>query len=84
LEDTGQKHISEGVLAVLKGAWRSGFTTKSDFAREHADYVAMAACLGLITTRITLDVWGREWQISAKGLHMLESHYGINTDAEEA
>lgn len=47
-------------------------TTKSDFARAWADYLAMAASQGLITTKLYGDVYGREWQITAKGLTALE------------
>lgn len=64
-------------------SWRNSFSTKSDFAREYADYVAMAASLGWITTRIMTDVFGRQWCPTAKGLGALNEIYGIDTDEED-
>lgn len=52
-------------------AWREGFTVKSTFAREHAQYVAAAASMQLITTRLTRDTYGSEWQITSKGLRWI-------------
>lgn len=78
--------IDANVCKVLTEAWQRGFTTKSDFSRELADYVAIAACMGWVTTRIfPPDVWGSTWQITSKGLLALEELYGINTeeDSEE-
>lgn len=69
---------------VLKEAWSTGFTTKGDFARHNADYVAIAACMGWITTRIfPPDLWGSTWQITSKGLAALEELYGIDTEEDE-
>ena len=69
---------------MLLEAWKNGFTTKSDFAREFADYVAIAACMGWASTRIfPPDVWGSSWQITAKGLLALEELYGIDTTEED-
>jgi hypothetical protein len=68
---------------VLHTIWTCQVTTKSDFAREHADFVAMAASMGLISTRIMEEVYGRQWQITSRGLAALEEHYGIKTTEEE-
>jgi hypothetical protein len=56
---------------VIEKSWRGGFTTRSDFAREHADYIAIAACKGLITTGYLDGEWGRTWYVTAKGLKYL-------------
>jgi hypothetical protein len=56
------------VDAVLKRAWLVGFRTKSNFAREFADEVAIAASLGLISTKIGKDKFDRAWHITRKGL----------------
>jgi hypothetical protein len=78
------KGIDAQVCRVLVEAWKAGFTTKSDFSRECADYVAIAACMGFITTRIfPPDVWGSTWNITSKGLLALESVYGIDTEEED-
>lgn len=53
---------------VVEQAWRAPFTVKSDLARKFAEHVAMAASLGLITTRITKGVYGCVWHITPKGL----------------
>jgi hypothetical protein len=80
---TGKAGMDRAVCAVLCEAWRTGFTTKSDFGRENADYVAIASCMGWITTRIfPPDVWGSTWNITSKGLLALESIYGVNTEED--
>ena len=58
---------------VLTAAWRGGFSVKSDFARTHAESVAAAACLGLITTGHLPDQtkFGRDWHITTNGLRQL-------------
>lgn len=67
---------------VLHTIWTYQVTTKSDFAREYADYVAMAASMGFISTRIMEHVYGRQWQVTARGLDVLEHTYGIKTNEE--
>jgi len=62
---------------VLARAWAAPFTTKSDFARECADLVAMAASDGFITTRIATGLYGNQWQITSKGLTHLETLGGF-------
>lgn len=59
------------LIEVLSRAWNSPFTTKSDFARENANVIAMAASDGFITTRIATGLYGRAWQITPKGLQHL-------------
>ncbi len=71
-ETRGQKLIDRNLHEVLNVVWTSDVTTKSDFARAWADYIAMAASMDLITTRVADTVYSRHWQITAKGLHLLE------------
>ena len=61
------------LTATLSAAWRGGFSVKSNFAREHAQSIAAAACLGLITTRSLPRgyAFGRTWWITTKGLSQL-------------
>jgi hypothetical protein len=61
------------LTATLNAAWRGGFSVKSNFAREHAEAIAAAACLGLITTQSIPRgaAFGRTWLITAKGLSHL-------------
>ena len=65
--------VSHGptLTEVLEQAWRGGFATKSNFARSHADPIAQAACLGLITTQHSGDTFGRIWRITPAGLERL-------------
>lgn len=58
---------------VLRKAWTDGIATKGDFARYNADFVAMAASEGYITTRQAAGLFGRSWQITPEGL----KHYWI-------
>lgn len=78
-----KSNIDAKIRTVLIEAWQRGFTTKSDFARENADYVAIAACMGFTTTRIfPPDVWGSTWNITSKGLLALEAIYGVKTEED--
>jgi hypothetical protein len=58
-------------MKVLRRAWLAPFTISCDFARQYAAYVALAACKGLITTRISNGVFGRTWRITAIGLRLI-------------
>jgi hypothetical protein len=53
---------------VLVEVWKQEVKVKGDFARTHADMIAMAASLSLITTRVGPNVFGGAWQITGKGL----------------
>lgn len=48
-------------------------TTKSDYARLHADILAMLACEGMVTTREIGGDYGNRWRLTAKGLDRLEN-----------
>lgn len=58
--------------AAITRAWADGFSTRSDFARQHAEAVAEAACLGLITTfNPTTGRHGKQWLVTPKGCKQL-------------
>ncbi len=59
------------LLKVLQEIYIHGATTKSNLARDNASIIAMCACEGLITTRVTAGVYSSEWRVTAKGLHLL-------------
>jgi hypothetical protein len=63
--------MNKSIDPVLRKAWLHGFRTKSDFARLHADEVAIAASLGLITTKIGSQRFDRNWHITRKGMGYL-------------
>lgn len=58
--------------SVLDRAWRSPFTTKSDFARQYADFIAIASFEGMITTKLSEETWGKEWLITELGMAFRE------------
>ena len=60
---------------VLIEAWAGGFTTKSKFARESANIIAVAATEGLITTRLEEEVWGNRWMITEKGMNLMKERH---------
>jgi hypothetical protein len=64
---------------VLRRAWQRPFKIKSNFARDHADIVAMAASDGLITTKLATGLYGWEWIITPQGLAHLYSLTGRNS-----
>jgi hypothetical protein len=58
---------------VLQHIWLTGrLRVQSDYARQQAAEIAMAASLGLITTREPNSRYGRDWRLTAKGLRLLE------------
>ena len=60
-----------GLRRVVDEAWTRGFTVLNNFARAHMAEVAMAASLGLITTKVDKSTYGRVWRITSKGLRWL-------------
>ena len=71
------------IICILEEAWQRPFKTKSDFARYHADMIAMAASDGLITTKLATGVYTREWRITPKGLSRLYSLGGVDQGEDE-
>lgn len=71
------KRTSSLVAVLDEARWRP-FTTKGDFARNHADVIAMAASDGLLTTRIATGLYGRKWSVTAAGLRRLETLKGMH------
>ena len=55
------EQIGPKLTDVLVKAWNEPFLTKSDFARVHADYVAIACEMGYLTVQ------------DGKGLVMVEN-----------
>jgi hypothetical protein len=68
------------IMDVLENAWLKPFKTKSDFAREHADLIAMAASDGLLTTKIATGLYQRHWLLTPKGLSLLHALTGQDHD----
>jgi len=58
---------------VVMMAHLQPFRTKSDFAREQADYVAIAASIGLISVAQGAFTFNREWRVTAKGIRYLQN-----------
>jgi hypothetical protein len=80
-ERLGQGRIEGELAPILFKAWKSGFTVQSNFAREEAGLVAMAASLQLITTRVSDGVYSSDWQITGKGIRLLNELEWIDDDA---
>jgi hypothetical protein len=53
---------------ILRRAWVNPFSTKSDYARLHANLIALAASRGYITTRLNRESYGTRWLITPGGL----------------
>ena len=70
-EAIGPKRIEKDLAPILFEAWKSGFAVSSNFARQQAPYVAMAASMQLITTRIAEGLYSSQWLITAKGIRLL-------------
>lgn len=65
------QQVDKELLAVLRTAWTDGFAIQSNFYRENAAVVSMAASRGLITTRIDRDKYGKRWLVTPKGLEKI-------------
>lgn len=63
------------IYNVLERAWKGGFSTKSDFARKHANEVAVCASLGYITTKEKPKTFSNVWRITNPGLEILNECY---------
>lgn len=70
-ERLGLGRIDGELCPILFKAWQHGFTVQSDFARSNAGLVGMAASLQLITTRVSEGVYSSNWQITGKGIRLL-------------
>lgn len=79
-ERIGPKRIEQDLGPILMEAWREGFMVQSNFARENAPKVAMAASMSLITTRVTEGVYSSTWLITAKGIRFLNELELIEKD----
>lgn len=75
-EALGQTLIDD-VAHVLLRCHDAPPSVQSDFARSNASEVAMAASLGLITTKLhdphLFTQFGREWRLTSRGLRTLEN-----------
>lgn len=69
--------IPEEALEIAGVAYLKPFLTKSDYARQHATMVALAASLGLITCLYPGGAaYGNTWRTTRRGLRLLET-YGL-------
>ena len=71
LKPTDRDEYVENLVAlfiVVDRSLRNPFTVKSDFARQGALHVAIAASEGFITTKIEEDIWGRHWTVTPLGM----------------
>lgn len=65
--------VSKDISAVIDRAFMGGVTVQSDFARANASILAMAASMGLITTKTSEGDFGRTWRATCDGLLWLET-----------
>lgn len=72
--------IEDKLVDVVLEAQTGRFTVSSDFARQNAEYVAMAASMQLITTRIHMNAFGRQWVPTVLGLKLLSE---VELDEED-
>lgn len=60
---------------VVYQGWAGGFTVASDLARREAGWVAVAATLGLITTREADGSFGRVWYVTEGGIRFINNYW---------
>lgn len=73
--------IDQKLFDVVLEAFKRSFTVQSDFARANASYVAMAASIGLISTKVHNNIFSSEWRPTVKGLTWLDKR-GIDVDED--
>lgn len=62
-----QKYELVRLWTVVAAAAAEPFTVKSRFARKAAQYVAIAASMGLITVRLDEELFAPYWMITDEG-----------------
>lgn len=67
------------LTSVLNLCWLGGLSTKSDAARVNADYIAIAAREGLITTETDPGSYGKRWYVTPRGLAALFKEKGMRS-----
>lgn len=67
LQETDGKELRE----TVDHAWKHGIAIQGDWFRKHAVAVAMAASLGLISTRQDLHTFSKTWRVTSKGMRFL-------------
>lgn len=65
------------LLETLQAVYLGSVRVKANLSRELAGHFAMAASLGLITTRIPGKGFGTVWLITGMGLLFLEEAHAI-------
>jgi hypothetical protein len=68
-------HEGKKLLKVIHRAYLKPFTTRSNFARVHAEVVAQAACCGLITTITDKRTFSNTFRPTPFGLVYLWEHF---------
>jgi hypothetical protein len=56
---------------TLYRTFTSPFSVSSDFARYRAQEIAALASMGLITTKVARQDYGRVWRITEEGIETL-------------
>lgn len=74
--------IDKRLFSVVLEAYKRSFSLQSDYARSEAELVAMAASMGLISTKVHNNVYSRDWRPTARGLLWLEKQ-NVEIDDEE-
>ena len=80
---TERSLIDTNLARIVIEAHRHGFSVQSDFARRNADYVGMASSMGLVSTRIVGNAFGRMWRPTVDGLTFLQAIEVSLVDDEE-
>lgn len=56
---------------LIVRVWRHHVSVKSDYARENAQIVGMAASLQMITTKVGRSTYANAWHVTRQGLTWL-------------
>ncbi len=73
MSDPDDPYAPMGAMYLtIERARRDPFTTRSNFARNAAEIIAICACEGLISTKLNEEQFGNLWLVTAEGLEYME------------
>ena len=72
------------VVMVVDMARINPFTTKSNFARDAANEIGVAASEGFISTRLEENKFTNRWLITMEGLQFLENMKDVIAEVKNA
>ena len=65
--------MNDNLYPVVHEAYLNQFAVSSNYARKHAQQVAAAASIGLISTLEAPMLFGKHWRVTGVGLQFIRN-----------